>query len=58
MIQLNNPDLSWRVFTWMEATGWKHLPSALMDEPDWLMDDLFTLASELEVIKNANKKPV
>ena len=58
MIQLNNPDLSWRVFTWMEATNWRHLPSELMDQPEWLMDDLFTLASELEVIKNANKKPV
>ena len=42
----------------MEATGWKFLPSELMDQPEWLMDDLFTLASELEVIKNAHKKPV
>ncbi|HEY4693021.1 MAG TPA: hypothetical protein VIH16_06255 [Bellilinea sp.] len=37
----------------MEATSWKHLPYAggLLDQPEWLMDDLFTLAGEMEIMK-------
>jgi len=53
VLQLNNYDLSWRIFTWMEATGWKFLPTDLLEQPEWLMEDLFTLASELEIMKNA-----
>lgn len=39
----------------MEATGWRHLPypGGLLDQPDWLMEDLFSLAAEQERIKNA-----
>jgi len=51
VLQLNNPDLSWKIFTWMEATSWRHLPSELLEQPDWLMDDLFALSADLEIIK-------
>jgi len=35
----------------MEATSWRHLPSELLAQPDWLMDDLFALSADLEIIK-------
>ncbi len=42
----------------MEATGWKFLPfpGGLLDQPGWLMDDLFTLAVEKQQIEDAMKK--
>lgn len=40
----------------MEATGWRWLPSQLLAEPDWLMDDLFTLRYEYQAVREAMKK--
>jgi hypothetical protein len=47
-LELNNPELSWQIWTRMEATGGKHLPypGALLDQPDWLMQDLFVITGE------------
>lgn len=45
-LDLNNSDKSWIIWTWMEATDWRFLPSQLMNEPEWLMQDLFTISAE------------
>lgn len=37
-------DNSYRLWQLMEATGWRFLPSQLMNEPEWLMNDLLTIA--------------
>lgn len=40
----------------MEATGWRFLPSALLAEPDWLIEDLLTLRGEAQAIEELEKK--
>lgn len=37
----------------MEATGGRHLPypGGLMDQPEWLMEDLFTISAEAQRVK-------
>jgi hypothetical protein len=42
----------------MQATNWQFLPFAggLLDQPDWLMDDLWTLRYEYQIIKESLKK--
>lgn len=44
--RLNDPDLAWRTWTLMQATGNRFLPCAggLLDQPESLMDDLLTLS--------------
>ena len=37
----------------MQATDWQFLPfpGGLLDQPEWLMDDLFTIRAEAEHIR-------
>lgn len=41
-VAFHDASLSWQVFCWMEALGWKFLPQegGLLDQPEGLMDDL------------------
>jgi len=43
---LNNPDLSWKVWVLLENMGWQHLPypGSLLEQPEWLFNDLFTIS--------------
>ena len=43
---LHDPDLSWKVWVLLENMEWRHLPypGGLLEQPDWLFDDLFTIA--------------
>jgi len=43
---LHNPDLSWKIWVLLESMEWKHLPypGGLLEQPDWLFKDLFTIA--------------
>ena len=38
----------------MQATDWNFLPfpGGLLDQPEWIMDDLFIIQSEAELIRN------
>jgi hypothetical protein len=42
----------------MEATDWRFLPygGGLLDQPDWLMADLFTLSHEKAWIKHVQEE--
>jgi hypothetical protein len=46
-IWLNDLERSWKVWTLLEATGWRHLPlpGGLLDQPDWLLSDLMTITA-------------
>jgi hypothetical protein len=43
----------------MQATGNKHLPhvGGLLDQPEWLMDDLTIISWISELVKNDIEKP-
>ncbi len=43
-VNLANEAQSYRVWQLMEATGWRFLPSQLLSEPEWLLNDLLTIA--------------
>lgn len=57
---LNEPDLSLAIWKAMEATNWQHLPypGGLLDQPEWLLVDLYTLAWRKAVIKESLKSPI
>lgn len=56
---LHRPELSIAIWKSMEATSWKHLPfpGGLLDQPDWLIHDLYTLAWRKQVIRDQLKQP-
>lgn len=43
-----------RVWRLMELTGWRHLPSHVLDEPEWLLSDLLTI-SDMNARLEANE---
>lgn len=55
-IPLNNVELSYRVWQRMEATGWRYLPSQLLNEPDWLMDDILVISSQDQIVEDLLKE--
>jgi hypothetical protein len=40
-----------------EALDWRHLPysGGILDQPDWLMEDLMTIAAEVSAQKRLKK---
>jgi hypothetical protein len=44
-VRLQEPALSLLIYQLMEATGWKFAPSVLLNEPDWLLQDLLKITS-------------
>ena len=52
-IWLNDLERSWKVWTFLEATGWRFLPfpGGLLDQPDWLLRDLMTIAAVSERVR-------
>jgi len=54
-LELHNLDVSWRVFQLMEATGWQFLPGQLINEPDWLLEDLLTLRGQKGIVERMLK---
>ena len=50
---LDQPELSLSIWNAMEATGWQHLPfpGGLLDQPDWLIHDLYVLAWRKHVLR-------
>jgi hypothetical protein len=57
---LNQPELSLAIWKAMEATEWRHLPypGGLLDQPEWLIQDLYTLAWRKAVIRESLKSPI
>lgn len=55
---LNEPELSWKVWVMLETMEWKHLPYAggILDQPEWLMEDLYTLSARRSALKSAMKE--
>lgn len=53
---LNDFETSWSVWVRMEATGWRFLPypGGLLDQPEWLMQDLFRIRAASERMKGKN----
>jgi len=51
---LNKPQLSWRIWCLVESHGWEKLPFAggLLDQPDWLLEDLSTISWRKQVIED------
>lgn len=56
---LYRPELSLAIWKAMEATEWRHLPfpGGLMDQPDWLIHDLYILAWRKAVVREHLKSP-
>lgn len=56
---LHQPDLSLPIWKAMEATSWRHLPfpGGLLDQPDWLIHDLYVLAWRRHVLDEQLKTP-
>ena len=54
---LNRPELSWRIWCLVEAHGWEKLPfdGGLLDQPDWLMEDLATISWRKKIIEDMVK---
>jgi len=54
---LHQPDLSLAIWKAMEATQWRHLPfpGGLLDQPDWLIHDLYIISWRRAVLKDASK---
>ena len=50
---LHKPDFSWKLWLMLEAIEWKFLPvdGNLLDQPEWLMDDLMTIAFQSQIVK-------
>jgi len=46
-------DYSWRVWQIVEMFGWQQLPAGggLLDQPEWLWDDLQTIAWRKECVE-------
>lgn len=56
-VPLADYEQSYRIWLLMEATGWRFLPSQLMAEPEWLLNDLLTIASTHgKIDKMVNRK--
>jgi len=57
---LHQPDLSMAIWKAMEATSWRHLPfpGGLLDQPDWLIHDLYTLAWRKQVLRDQLASPM
>lgn len=52
-VHLNDLETSWQAWMRMEATGWKFMPypGGLLDQPEWLMQDLFRIRAASERMK-------
>jgi hypothetical protein len=48
---LHDPELAWRVWTLLEATEWKHLPSELLDQDEALMSDLASISARSGIVR-------
>jgi len=44
------------IYQLMEATGWKFAPSTLMNEPEWLLNDLLKISSLSNRVKRELKQ--
>lgn len=46
-------DAAWQVYQLMAATGWRFLPypGGLLDQPEWLIDDLLTISYNHTIIE-------
>ncbi len=46
---------SWHIWQLCEATDWQHLPfpGALLDQPDWFMEDVITIAARKRFYEHA-----
>jgi hypothetical protein len=56
---LYRPELSLPIWKAMEATDWRHLayPGGLLDQPDWLIHDLYILAWRKAINREHLKSP-
>jgi hypothetical protein len=50
---VDDMEMAWHTFTLMQATAWRFLPfsGGLLDQPQLLMDNLFTLVAQFNEIK-------
>ncbi len=45
---------AWRAYTLMEATGWRFLPSQLLEEDDVLLSNVLAIAGEVSALRTPN----
>jgi hypothetical protein len=50
-VQLSDLEAGWRVWTLLEATGWRWPPSVLLEQPDALLADVLTIAAVAQRMK-------
>lgn len=57
---LHQPKMSLAIWKAMEATQWRHLPfpGNLLDQPDWLIHDLYILSWRRSVLRELAKSPL
>jgi len=46
----------WRIWTMAEATGWRFPPSVLLEEPEALLEDVLTVASIANRVREKLRK--
>jgi hypothetical protein len=51
---LTQPKISWDIWLYLQAFDWKFLPveGSLLDQPEWLMDDLATISWQYSIVKD------
>lgn len=51
---LNQPKISWQIWVLLQAFDWRFLPveGSLLDQPEWLLDDLATISWQHSIVKD------
>lgn len=55
VIALNNLEVSWDIWSKWRATGKRFLPSQLLAEPQWLLDDLIAIEAAYAIDEEVEK---
>mgnify|MGYP001569849300 CR=1 FL=1 len=55
-MELHDLETAWRVWTLLEATGWRWPPSELLEQPDALLADVLTIAAAAQQIEAQGTK--
>lgn len=50
-VEITDLEPAWRVWTLLEATGWRWPPSVLLEQPDALLSDVLAIAATAQRVK-------
>lgn len=56
-LYLHDPEGSYQVFTWLEATDWRWPPDVLLRQPEALMEDLVQISWLARRVEKHVEKP-